>query len=90
MFRIRNLLGVGIAVVMLILMTSWASAQPAQQGDGHPCANHGSRHAGVTATTRADADGDRGSACRLATRHATSAHPARCPQRAAAMMAPRH
>jgi hypothetical protein len=39
MFRIRNLVGLGIAVVMLILMTSWASAQPAQQGTD-PCGNH--------------------------------------------------
>ena len=38
MFRSRNLVGVGIAVVMLILMTSWASAQPAQQGTVTPVA----------------------------------------------------
>ncbi len=38
MFRIRNLVGVGIALVMLILMTSLASAQPVQQGTVTPVA----------------------------------------------------
>ncbi len=37
MFKFRNLLVVGIAVVMAILMTTtWASAQPVQQGTVTP------------------------------------------------------
>ena len=36
MFKFRNLLGVGIAMVMMALMTGWAAAQPAQQGTVTP------------------------------------------------------
>ena len=36
MFRFRNLVGVGIAVAMLIFMTSWAAAQPVLQGTATP------------------------------------------------------
>ena len=36
MFRFRNLVGIGIAVAMLILMTSWAAAQPVLQGTATP------------------------------------------------------
>lgn len=36
MFKSRNLVAVGLAVVMLILMTTWASAQPVQQGTVTP------------------------------------------------------
>ncbi len=36
MFRSRNLLAIGIAVVALILMTTWVSAQPLQQDTPTP------------------------------------------------------
>ncbi len=36
MIKSRNLLVVGLTLVMLILMTSWASAQPAQQATATP------------------------------------------------------
>ncbi len=36
MFRFRNLLAVGLAVVMLVLMTTLVSAQPVQQGTATP------------------------------------------------------
>ena len=36
MFRFRNLAGIGIAVAMLILMTSWVAAAPNLQGTATP------------------------------------------------------